>query len=180
MHLLSPYIRSLGVIIVWWTHISIYSRPYFPFTLAFWASWIMVQDKDDVQHQISILLFIGLACGIVMFIFTRLFGTWGITGKYLILFCGGFINYSICVVFRISSSSFSSGVFFRRNWWYICLTFSFHRGKQYGNNKRSKYLCPGYYAIYYWCMFSNTNWIYLFFLSFKKHLIKSRKTLNTM
>ncbi|KAF3681765.1 MATE efflux family protein 4, chloroplastic [Capsicum annuum] len=36
-------------------------------------------DKDDVQHQISILLFIGLACGIVMFIFTRLFGTWGIT-----------------------------------------------------------------------------------------------------
>ncbi|MCD9641902.1 hypothetical protein HAX54_028384, partial [Datura stramonium] len=36
-------------------------------------------DKNEVQHQISILLFIGLACGVVMFIFTRLFGTWGIT-----------------------------------------------------------------------------------------------------
>lgn len=45
-----------------------------------------MQDKDEVQHQISILLFIGLACGIVMLICTRLFGTWGITGKHLILF----------------------------------------------------------------------------------------------
>ncbi|KAJ8572227.1 hypothetical protein K7X08_008738 [Anisodus acutangulus] len=36
-------------------------------------------QADEVQHQISLLLFIGLACGVVMFIFTRLFGTWGIT-----------------------------------------------------------------------------------------------------
>ncbi|KAF8113299.1 hypothetical protein N665_0052s0022 [Sinapis alba] len=32
-------------------------------------------DKDEVQHQISILLFIGLACGVVMMAFTRLFGS---------------------------------------------------------------------------------------------------------
>ncbi|KAH0643324.1 hypothetical protein KY290_034934 [Solanum tuberosum] len=43
------------------------------------ATALAKQDKDEVQHQISILLFIGLACGILMFIFTRLFGTWGIT-----------------------------------------------------------------------------------------------------
>ncbi|KAK6805866.1 hypothetical protein RDI58_003651 [Solanum bulbocastanum] len=43
------------------------------------ATALAKQDKDEVQHQISILLFIGLACGVLMFIFTRLFGTWGIT-----------------------------------------------------------------------------------------------------
>ncbi|KAK4740224.1 hypothetical protein R3W88_003921 [Solanum pinnatisectum] len=43
------------------------------------ATALAKQDKDEVQHQISILLFIGLACGTLMFIFTRLFGTWGIT-----------------------------------------------------------------------------------------------------
>uniref|UniRef100_M0ZTZ4 Protein DETOXIFICATION n=1 Tax=Solanum tuberosum TaxID=4113 RepID=M0ZTZ4_SOLTU len=43
------------------------------------ATALAKQDKDGVQHQISILLFIGLACGVVMLIFTRLFGTWGIT-----------------------------------------------------------------------------------------------------
>ncbi|KAJ0232429.1 hypothetical protein HA466_0290760 [Hirschfeldia incana] len=32
-------------------------------------------DKDEVQHQISILLFIGLACGVVMMALTRLFGS---------------------------------------------------------------------------------------------------------
>ncbi|KAG5624907.1 hypothetical protein H5410_010125 [Solanum commersonii] len=43
------------------------------------ATALAKQDKDGVQHQISILLFIGLACGVVMLIFTGLFGTWGIT-----------------------------------------------------------------------------------------------------
>ncbi|CAL9233647.1 unnamed protein product [Arabidopsis halleri] len=38
------------------------------------------QDKDEVQHQISILLFIGLACGVMMMGFTRLFGSWALTG----------------------------------------------------------------------------------------------------
>ncbi|CAH8372377.1 unnamed protein product [Eruca vesicaria subsp. sativa] len=36
-------------------------------------------DKDEVQHQISILLFIGLACGVVMMAFTRLFGSGVVT-----------------------------------------------------------------------------------------------------
>ncbi|XP_060168482.1 protein DETOXIFICATION 46, chloroplastic-like isoform X1 [Lycium barbarum] len=43
------------------------------------ATALARQDKDEVQHQISILLFIGLACGVVMFSFTRMFGAWGIT-----------------------------------------------------------------------------------------------------
>ncbi|OIT07089.1 PREDICTED: protein DETOXIFICATION 46, chloroplastic-like [Nicotiana attenuata] len=43
------------------------------------ATALAGQDKNEVQHQISILLFIGLACGVVMFVFTRLFGTWGLT-----------------------------------------------------------------------------------------------------
>lgn len=41
----------------------------------------MIQDKDEVQRQISILLFIGLACGVLMFSFTRLFGPWALTGS---------------------------------------------------------------------------------------------------
>ena len=41
----------------------------------------VVQDKDEVQHKISNLLSVGLACGIFMLFFTRCFGTWGLTGK---------------------------------------------------------------------------------------------------
>ena len=45
-----------------------------------------MQDKDEVQHQISILLFIGLACGVVMMALTRLYGSGVLTGnnKYFI------------------------------------------------------------------------------------------------
>ena len=47
---------------------------------------MVMQDKDEVQHQISILLFIGLACGVVMMALTRLFGSGVLTGnnKYFI------------------------------------------------------------------------------------------------
>ncbi|CAN8314616.1 unnamed protein product [Cochlearia groenlandica] len=38
------------------------------------ATSLARRDKDEVQHQISILLFIGLSCGVVMMVFTRLFG----------------------------------------------------------------------------------------------------------
>ncbi|OIV99512.1 hypothetical protein TanjilG_17322 [Lupinus angustifolius] len=31
-------------------------------------------DREEVQHHISVLLFVGLACGIVMLLFTRLYG----------------------------------------------------------------------------------------------------------
>ncbi|CAH2061618.1 unnamed protein product [Thlaspi arvense] len=44
------------------------------------ATSLARRDKDEVQHQISILLFIGLACGVMMLVFTRLFGSWALTG----------------------------------------------------------------------------------------------------
>ncbi|KDP41729.1 hypothetical protein JCGZ_26747 [Jatropha curcas] len=43
------------------------------------ATSLARQDKNDVQHQISILLFVGLVCGILMFLFTRFFGSWTLT-----------------------------------------------------------------------------------------------------
>ncbi|XP_051146385.1 protein DETOXIFICATION 46, chloroplastic-like isoform X2 [Andrographis paniculata] len=39
----------------------------------------MGQDKTEVQHQISILLFIGLACGVLMLFFTKFCGRWALT-----------------------------------------------------------------------------------------------------
>ncbi|XWS54977.1 hypothetical protein CRYUN_Cryun10bG0135800 [Craigia yunnanensis] len=36
-------------------------------------------DKNEVQHQISILLFLGLICGFLMLFFTRFFGSWALT-----------------------------------------------------------------------------------------------------
>lgn len=41
----------------------------------------MMQDKNEVQHQISTLLFIALTCGVLMFFFTRFFGPWALTGN---------------------------------------------------------------------------------------------------
>ncbi|XP_061340594.1 protein DETOXIFICATION 46, chloroplastic-like isoform X2 [Gastrolobium bilobum] len=38
------------------------------------ATALAKQDREEVQHHISVLLFIGLACGFVMLLFTRLFG----------------------------------------------------------------------------------------------------------
>ncbi|XP_010531467.1 PREDICTED: protein DETOXIFICATION 46, chloroplastic-like [Tarenaya hassleriana] len=43
------------------------------------ATSLARQDKEEVQHQISVLLFIGLACGFFMFLFTRQFGSWALT-----------------------------------------------------------------------------------------------------
>ncbi|CAI9103729.1 OLC1v1002267C1 [Oldenlandia corymbosa var. corymbosa] len=42
------------------------------------ATALARQDKEEVQHQISILLCIGLACGVFMLLFTGLFGQWAI------------------------------------------------------------------------------------------------------
>lgn len=39
-----------------------------------------MQEKDEVRHQISILLFLGLACGVFMFFFTRILGERALTG----------------------------------------------------------------------------------------------------
>lgn len=38
------------------------------------ATSLTKQDKNEVQHQISVLLFVGLACGFSMLIFTKFFG----------------------------------------------------------------------------------------------------------
>ncbi|KAK8463770.1 hypothetical protein PHAVU_011G040200 [Phaseolus vulgaris] len=38
------------------------------------ATALAKQDKEEVQHHISVLLFVGLSCGIAMLLFTRLFG----------------------------------------------------------------------------------------------------------
>ncbi|XP_027910637.1 protein DETOXIFICATION 46, chloroplastic-like [Vigna unguiculata] len=38
------------------------------------ATALAKQDKQEVQHHISILVFVGLSCGVVMLLFTRLFG----------------------------------------------------------------------------------------------------------
>lgn len=41
----------------------------------------LMQDKKEVQHQISILLFVGLTCGVFMFLFMRFLGAWALTGN---------------------------------------------------------------------------------------------------
>ncbi|CAI8616895.1 unnamed protein product [Vicia faba] len=38
------------------------------------ATALAKQDREEVQHHISVLLFIGLSCGLAMLLFTRLFG----------------------------------------------------------------------------------------------------------
>ncbi|KAL2460086.1 MATE efflux family protein 4 [Abeliophyllum distichum] len=43
------------------------------------ATSVARQDKDEVQHQISILLFIGLASGFLMLFFTRCYGPSALT-----------------------------------------------------------------------------------------------------
>jgi len=42
-----------------------------------------MQDEELAQHQVSMLLFIALTCGIGMFLFTKVFGTQALTGKTL-------------------------------------------------------------------------------------------------
>ncbi|OWM80304.1 hypothetical protein CDL15_Pgr019584 [Punica granatum] len=44
------------------------------------ATSLARQDKNEVQHQISILLFVGLTCGFFMLLFTKFFGSWALTG----------------------------------------------------------------------------------------------------
>ncbi|KAI4367691.1 hypothetical protein MLD38_023399 [Melastoma candidum] len=42
------------------------------------ATALARQDKEEVQHQISVLLFVGLACGLLMLAFTKFFGLWAL------------------------------------------------------------------------------------------------------
>ncbi|PNY04092.1 MATE efflux family protein chloroplastic-like [Trifolium pratense] len=43
------------------------------------ATALARRDREEVQHHISVLLFVGLTCGLVMLVFTRLFGATTIT-----------------------------------------------------------------------------------------------------
>ncbi|KAB5541489.1 hypothetical protein DKX38_014463 [Salix brachista] len=43
------------------------------------ATSLAKQDKNEVQHQLSMLLFIGLTCGSLMFLFTKFFGPSALT-----------------------------------------------------------------------------------------------------
>ncbi|XP_023755878.1 protein DETOXIFICATION 46, chloroplastic [Lactuca sativa] len=43
------------------------------------ATSLAKQDKSEVQHQISTLLFVGLTCGIMMLFFTRFRGEWALS-----------------------------------------------------------------------------------------------------
>ncbi|XAR59106.1 hypothetical protein NMG60_11014758 [Bertholletia excelsa] len=44
------------------------------------ATALARRDKKEVQHQISTLLFVGLACGVFMFFFMRFLGAWALSG----------------------------------------------------------------------------------------------------
>ncbi|XP_062076880.1 protein DETOXIFICATION 46, chloroplastic-like [Humulus lupulus] len=43
------------------------------------ATALARRDKNEVQHHISVLLFVGLTCGFLMFFFTRFFGLWSLS-----------------------------------------------------------------------------------------------------
>ncbi|KAH9611536.1 hypothetical protein KSS87_007625 [Heliosperma pusillum] len=43
------------------------------------ATSLARQDEKQVQHQISVLLFVGLSCGVMMLVFTKLFGAAALT-----------------------------------------------------------------------------------------------------
>ncbi|KAA8546027.1 hypothetical protein F0562_020522 [Nyssa sinensis] len=43
------------------------------------ATSLAKKDKDEVQHQISILLSVGLTCGVLMLFFTNFLGAWALT-----------------------------------------------------------------------------------------------------
>ncbi|KAK8529968.1 hypothetical protein V6N12_060731 [Hibiscus sabdariffa] len=45
------------------------------------ATSLARRDKDEVQHQISIMLFIGLFCGLLLLFLTFFFGSWALTGN---------------------------------------------------------------------------------------------------
>ncbi|KAK4539054.1 hypothetical protein RGQ29_032012 [Quercus rubra] len=43
------------------------------------ATSLAKRDKNEVQHQISILLFVGITCGTLMLLFTQFLGPWALT-----------------------------------------------------------------------------------------------------
>lgn len=52
-------------------------------------SWLegLLQDKNEVQHHISVLLFVGLVAGFLMLLSTKLLGSVALTGTQLLHYC---------------------------------------------------------------------------------------------
>ncbi|XP_021827924.1 protein DETOXIFICATION 46, chloroplastic-like isoform X2 [Prunus avium] len=59
---------------LWWINVyaCVDKKMSLTCTFQFW-------DRNEVQHHISILLFVGLTCGCLMLLFTRFFGSWALT-----------------------------------------------------------------------------------------------------
>lgn len=84
------------------------------------------QDKGEVQHQISILLFVGLCSGFFMLFFTKFFGSWALTGnEHCCLNIFFFFSLSIVIVTFENSSGAEE--FLKIKEW----------GKSYSTNKIS-------------------------------------------
>jgi Na+-driven multidrug efflux pump len=72
------------------------------------ATSLAKKDKELAQHQVSMLLFIALACGIGMFLFTKVFGTQALSafagsGNYEIISSAN--TYAqVCIVQHLSLS----------------------------------------------------------------------------
>jgi hypothetical protein len=62
-----------------------------------------MQDEELAQHQVSMLLFLALAFGIGMFLFTKIFGVQVLTGKS----------------FKVNISILEGILYFRINCWKI-------------------------------------------------------------
>lgn len=58
-----------------------------------------MQDEELAQHQVSMLLFVALTCGLGMFLFTKLFGTQVLTGK-LKLNCANKMKLTVNLVYH--------------------------------------------------------------------------------
>lgn len=54
------------------------------------ATSLARQDKKEVQHHISVLLFVGLSCGVLMLLLTKFLGSWALIGKRLSHTIGSF------------------------------------------------------------------------------------------
>lgn len=106
------------------------------YILILFLSWLIwVQDKNEVQHQISILLFVGLTCGVFMFFFTRLWGEWALTGNNDSLINCWLVESCFFFHFQILNSDLF--IYFK------CRLASFYWCEECGNNIFSKHICSG-------------------------------------
>lgn len=130
------------------------------FTLFLWAIILfLVQDKAQVQHQISILIFLGLVFGVLMFFCTRLFGVRALTCKQFSYFFWLVDVSSARLISSISSFPLKCGIFHLTANGFIYMTFSFYWRQEYRNYKISKHLYPGYTSVHFIYFFILRNFI---------------------